>query len=406
MRRGVVVVGGAPVWREGNEFRVPSGHRRYLEELADAFEHVTYFAAIAPSLPTGMQLPRACKPGAVTIEPLRYMDAGPLPKRIALTATDALRVSRAVGQAQRVVHYFPAVGGPLGLAAIRRHARAHVVYLKSDWIAWTKRRAGKGVQRAYWSATERIEARLADAMVFRSATHLERLRPHSPAVLELAQPLLAARANDDEPGRPPRAEGEPLRVLFVGGLLEAKGLGELMEAAAAIRSEPGVAPFRLLLAGGKDAFAAHESDEIIPGWLRARMAALGVEDLVEAFGHIDDSERLSALYRSADIMVLPSWTEGFPRVIDEAMSFGLPVVTTTVGGIPDALTHERDALLVPPKQPQALAAALTRLLTSNTCRQTFARAARRSYDERIKETAAAQHTRLLEQAWSTNRARR
>jgi glycosyltransferase involved in cell wall biosynthesis len=67
-------------------------------------------------------------------------------------------------------------------------------------------------------------------------------------------------------------------------------------------------------------------------------------------------------YRNADIFVLPSHTEGFPKVILEAMANGCPVVSTRVGGIPYTLRSEYDSILISPHDPVALAVAVERLV--------------------------------------------
>jgi glycosyltransferase involved in cell wall biosynthesis len=74
---------------------------------------------------------------------------------------------------------------------------------------------------------------------------------------------------------------------------------------------------------------------------------------------------LNSMYRMADIYVLPSHHEGFPRTIWEAMANSLPVISTTVGSIPKYLKNNKHAILVPPKDPNALYYAI-KLMISNT----------------------------------------
>jgi glycosyltransferase involved in cell wall biosynthesis len=86
-----------------------------------------------------------------------------------------------------------------------------------------------------------------------------------------------------------------------------------------------------------------------------------MEHAVEFLGPLAYGEELFARYREADAFVLPSPSEGTPRVLVEAMMFGLPLVASRVGGIPDLVREGENGLLVPPGDAEALAAALLRL---------------------------------------------
>ena len=87
----------------------------------------------------------------------------------------------------------------------------------------------------------------------------------------------------------------------------------------------------------------------------------GVADAVVFSGRVDN-ERMAALYLSADLMLNPSLADNMPISILEALASGVPVVTTNVGGVPYLVEHEKTALLVPPKNPEAMAEAVLLLL--------------------------------------------
>jgi glycosyltransferase involved in cell wall biosynthesis len=93
--------------------------------------------------------------------------------------------------------------------------------------------------------------------------------------------------------------------------------------------------------------------------LRERLLALGVEERSELRGYLPIDGGLMDLYRSSDAFLHVSWTEGMPQVLLEAFAAGVPVVATSVGGVPDAVG--KAALLVPPGDPDAAARALERL---------------------------------------------
>ncbi len=138
-------------------------------------------------------------------------------------------------------------------------------------------------------------------------------------------------------------------IAFCGRCEEGKGVYELLEATA--RLAPTLPEVRLELAGDG------ELDRV-----ERRASELGIRAHVHLPGWID-SDRRDALLARATVFVLPSHAEGLPVALLEAMAAGCPVVATKVGGIPDLVTDGVDGLLVPPRDPEALAAAIRRVLT-------------------------------------------
>jgi glycosyltransferase involved in cell wall biosynthesis len=153
----------------------------------------------------------------------------------------------------------------------------------------------------------------------------------------------------DAIGPPPDRRGRSGRVevLFVGWILEAKGVRELLAAAR------GIPEARFTLVGPEEpSFTATIADDLRA--LGDRVRVLPVQPREEIF----------RLYREADIFALPTWREGFPNVVIEAMASGLPVVATPVGAIPEALEDGRSGLLVPVRDAVALETALRGLVES------------------------------------------
>ena len=146
----------------------------------------------------------------------------------------------------------------------------------------------------------------------------------------------------------PRASGrtEPnrrIRCLAVSRLVERKGIDDLIRAFALLER----GRYELEIVGGG-------ADERA---LRALTAELGLDDLVHFTGPLD-RVRTAARYRDADIFTLASWEEAFGNAFAEALASGLPVVGSNVGGIPELVEHGRNGVLVPPRDPKALAEAI------------------------------------------------
>jgi glycosyltransferase involved in cell wall biosynthesis len=169
------------------------------------------------------------------------------------------------------------------------------------------------------------------------------------------------------PARSPH-EG-PVRVLFLANLMRAKGFVEAMEAVASLRAR-GV-DVQLHMAGGflTDADRAEAS---------ARAEAMG--DGVVMHGVVAGAEKL-ALLRGADIFVFPSYSEGHPYVVLEAMSAGLPVVTTALPTLVETVEHGRTGLLVPPRDAVALADAVAALAGDRGMRVRLGHAGRQRFEE-------------------------
>lgn len=182
----------------------------------------------------------------------------------------------------------------------------------------------------------------------RKMIEIERVRPAKIRFLPNGIPPLPAPSGKDvraELGLRPDA---PV-LLSVGLLRPQKALEVLVEAAAILRDEfPGV---RVLIAG-----IGPEENK-----LRARMAALDVEDNVVLLGKRRDVPDLLAI---ADVCVSSSDFEGSPLAVMEYMAARKPVVATTVGGVPDLIEEGVHGFLVPPRDPKALAERAARLLRS------------------------------------------
>jgi glycosyltransferase involved in cell wall biosynthesis len=162
-----------------------------------------------------------------------------------------------------------------------------------------------------------------------------------------------------------RSAAEIPVVLFVGWLIPEKGVFELVEAAQILRDRQ--VSFTLKLVG-----PFHGNESV----LRARITAAGLGDMVHAVGAVHSRAEMLEAYHSADIFTLPSWAEGLPVAVLEAMACGLPIVASNVGGTPDLLEDGVSGFLIPPRDPPALANAVERLLRDREARLSIGRAAR------------------------------
>ncbi|SHE52697.1 glycosyltransferase family 4 protein [Thermomonas hydrothermalis] len=174
---------------------------------------------------------------------------------------------------------------------------------------------------------------------------------------------------------PERMPGPRIRVLLAARLLWDKGLAEYVQAARLLHARQ--VPVELLLAGDPDpGNPAAVPEAEVHGWVN--------QGLLQWLGHVDD---MPALFRSVDIVSLPSYREGLPKSLIEAGACGCALIATQVPGCQDVICHGVDGLLVPPRDGVALADAIERLVQDGQLRARLAVAAREKalalFDERI-----------------------
>jgi colanic acid/amylovoran biosynthesis glycosyltransferase len=155
----------------------------------------------------------------------------------------------------------------------------------------------------------------------------------------------------------------PLRLLAVGRLVAVKGQGVLVEAVAR------------LAADGVDVVATLVGDGPRRAGLEALARALGVADRIRFAGRVGQDE-IRRFYAEADVFCLPSFAEGIPVVLLEAMAAGVPVVASRISGIPELIEDGSSGVLVPPGRADRLADALRELLADPGRRAALAAAGR------------------------------
>jgi len=240
---------------------------------------------------------------------------------------------------------------PARTAAARVFARAGAVTACSSDLA---RRA-----IALGAATERIEVVPygVDAARFRPAAPDDRARVRGTAGIEAGVPLLFA----------------------AGRLVRKKGFEYLIDALRGVG-----APAQLALAGTGD----------LDGELRARAAAAGVADRVRFLGDVPQ-DAVAGWFAAADVAIVPSVrdasgnVDGLPNTVLEALASGTPVVATPAGGIGSAIDDGRTGILVPERDPSALARAIGGLLADAPRRARLGAAGRASVEARFGWGAAA-----------------
>jgi glycosyltransferase involved in cell wall biosynthesis len=279
-----------------------------------------------------------------------------------------------------IVHVHTPVAALAGRLAAWRAGVSKIVYTAHGFyfhehMPWPKRCLHIGLEWLAGRTTDLLLTQAEEDAATARRLRLARGPIHAigngsdPARFRPALPLETMRADIRA------AFGTPLDrpvILMVGRLVAEKGYPELVEAMRNVDAELWIVGTRLASdhADGVDAaVAAAESDPL----LQARIRLLGYRSDVPD------------LLRAADIFTLPSHREGMPRSIIEAMLSGLPVVATDIRGSREEIVEGQTGILVPVRNPKALAAALSRLAGDAALRARLGAAglarARTLYDE-------------------------
>ena len=271
----------------------------------------------------------------------------------------------------KILPLFYILGGLLGIRRLVRRRQYDIVHV--HWpvphalFGWMAKRSSKTRPRLIttWYGVElrwvqsslpwlrgfvRWALRISDTIVAISSYTAREIARFAKVPVEVI-PYTLPFAEGQSKARLPRPGG--FQVLFVGRLVERKGVKHLIKAIALMPPELGA---RLVVIG--------EGPErvVLEGGIRDS----GLRTRVDFRGRVSDEE-LRATYATSDVLVLPSIldargdTEGLGVVLLEAMSYGVPVVASDIGGITDIVEHDRSGLLVPPGDAAALAEALEQL---------------------------------------------
>lgn len=171
------------------------------------------------------------------------------------------------------------------------------------------------------------------------------------------------------------------KIIFFGRINDLKGVSDLLKAFVIVKKSCPLA--RLHFAGIGDL-----------GFYKSMAKDLGISDSVILLGWISGSEKFYELATS-DVYCLPSYIEGFPMSIVEAMSLGIPVVSTAVGGIPDAIDSGNDGILIEPGDVDSLARVLITLVIDRSLNDALSSAGKSKFFANFSHDVVIPKLRLI-----------
>lgn len=310
-------------------------------------------------------------PGRVPLAPgvtVEHVPAGPprpVPKDdllVHMTAFAAWLERRWAVQRPDVVHAHFWMSGAAAVRAARRHRIPVVQTYHALGAVKRRHQVGADTSPPQRIGAEAAIARQVSAIIATCTDELAELAAYEVTADRVYVVPCGVDVARFQPAEPARPSGWPPRLVTLGRLVPRKGVDTVIAALAAVPEA------ELLVAGGPAQAQLDDEPEV---WrLRKAAAEAGVASRVTFTGRVAHQD-VPALLRSADVVVSVPWYEPFGIVPLEAMACGVPIVASAVGGHLDTVASGKTGLLLPPRDPQALAHCLRFLLDRPDRRRDF-----------------------------------
>jgi glycosyltransferase involved in cell wall biosynthesis len=259
-----------------------------------------------------------------------------------------------------IIHLHSTEAGIIGRLSATLAGTPHIIHeIHGDPVVEDR----NPVLNAFLIRIERISALITDNLIVKSRrikqTYIDRGIGSSEQYEIIYHGVDLNRFRESEPAQVTDTDGSVV-LLFVGRLVEGKGVFDLLTAFEKLKTKENVS---LLVVGD--------------GPLRAEVTTRAEEgktaEDIHLLGYRDD---IAAVMQDADVLVLPSYREGTPRVITEGLASGLPVIATDIAGIPEQVRDGENGILITPGDVSALTDAIAILVESSSRRAKMSRQAR------------------------------
>ncbi len=345
------------------------GAERYVVDLALTLQRKGYDVTVACSVsgPLSEPLEKASIPVRPVLDRL-------IKRRVSLAYARGLR--RLVRESRfDIVHaHVYASTSAAAIATLRTGVPLVITeHGMNPWRSWRDRRVSRWVYRRAEHIIA-VSTPIYRLLTERYAVSSDRITVNPNAVVD--SPVASTSPSIQLPAE---WQQGPL-VGVVARLSEEKGISIFLQAAA--RISPLAPEVRFLIVG--DGPLREELDSLAQH--------LGLSDRAHFLGYRSDAR---ALIELLEVLVLPSLHEGSPLVILEAMSAGIPIVASAVGGIPDQVEHGREGILVQPGDPSALGDAILRLLRDPALASRLGEAGRQRAGSRFSYAAMVQRVEAV-----------
>ena len=270
-----------------------------------------------------------------------------------------------INESDIVFAYMPGYSGYISHLLCRVSRKPYFLYFGSDWQEVARYNAdwkglGKLIYPIYvWFSrlAERKAARHARFTVVHGKKLIDKFKDCSDTVVETV-PMISIK-EEDMFFRKDTCNQPQTKCLYVGAIIPRKGIEYLIKAIAFAREKRHNVYLSLV--------GIEEED--YGSQMRDLVENLGITDYVRFEGYITDKQKLLGFYRASDIFILPTLGEGFPRVLYEAMSQGLPIITSRIDTIWEVLKDKSVVEFVSPESAEELAQAVIYLIENKHVRE-------------------------------------
>jgi len=274
-----------------------------------------------------------------------------------------------IKNADLVYVFIPAYSGIIATLLCRLLSKPYCLYVGADWeevlpYVYTLRRWIKTLYPLQSTLTGYLERQAVKGAIFTLVAGRKLLKKHSRSSESVYETLPVLKIEKGEFFiRKDTCLNSPVTCLYVGNLNPRKGIEYLIEGIGILKKQGHKLVLKLVGTGTVESL----------GRLRSIAQKCRVQHDVQFLGYIGERTRILEIYRECDIFVLPTLGEGFPRVLYESMSQGLPVVTTKISTILEGLEGKECAAFVSPHSAYELAEMIANVMTNGELRRKLIR---------------------------------
>jgi len=387
--KNLCVISAGVLESDGENYYGKSAVINYLHEISQYFNR-TYFVAQIIGKPNLFNS-KINQNKVIPLEIKYNRNLKHFVSKISRLLKDQINLFKILDRNTAVMIFYPNSWAILMLPIIWIKSGRYIAYLASDLDELIEmKRKEKGVKNTlkafFYRMTQGVTFRSADVLLIRGRNTYEKIKKIRKKVFK-SKPIISFTEKDIYQ-RNDTCQGKNIQLLYVGGLYRRKGVNVLLRAFSELVRENFIDKQIILKIVGM----GEEYSKV-----KKLANELNIKNYVEFLGHIDNDFQLAQLYRKSDIFVLSSLlAEGFPRVLDEAMCFSLPIVVSDVAGIFKELKDQFCAIKVQPGDIKDLKKAIKRLILNNNLRHKLICNGRKRFIKVIDSgTVAKQHSDIV-----------